>query len=352
MSGCEPVMIRSATNGRRTGYRASFLYALTLLAAPLVSVAEGESGAGAAAMGDSVHGTPVSTGAAPSWGVGLYAEGDSEGGIGGLADVSWFVGERSQLYLAANYADTTGNLSGLATRGVSVGGAHDFGPVGVDLWYDGWQDPDVVTARSTNAAIDLDLGDWTVGLTGQVRGSDFEPFIADAVVTLRTGQQVTVVAAADCDLDNTGLGLRIGYGAGPWRARARGMVYSYSDTECRFSSPALDYLRRTRPVVFQQFARQVTTPLSTSATTWIGAENALLDRSWGGGLAYDTGRLEFALDYLGLKEHFDGLRSDSVTGSVTVAAGKFIEVRVTAGYSEGESLDPAWLGGLGLRTVF
>lgn len=336
MSGSEPVTIRSATNERRTSSRASLFFLLTLLASPLASGAEGESGAAAA----------------PSWGVGLYAEGDSEGGIGGLADVTWFVGERSQLYLAANYADTTRNLSGLSTRGYSFGGVHDFGAIGVDVWYDAWTDTDVVTARSVNGAVDVGLGDWTVALTGQVRRSDFEPFAADAEVTLRTGQQVTVTAAADCDLDNTGLGLRVGYATGRWHGHARGMAYSYAETECRFSSPTLDYLRRTRPVVFQQFARQVTTPLSTSAMTWIGAENALLDRSWGGGIAYDSGRLEYAVDYLGLEEHFDGLRSDSLSGSLSIKVGKSLEVLVTAGYSEGESLDPAWLGGLGLRAEF
>lgn len=347
------VTIRSRRDGRRAGLRAASVLALALGAVPAASNADTDPGAGGTGSERS-NGEVMdpSASGAPTWSAGLYAEGDSEGGIGGVADLVWFVGGHSQLYLGANYADTTRNLSGLSTHGYTFGGAHDFGTMGVDAWYDAWTDPDVVAARSVNGAVDVEMGDWTVALTGQLRRSDFETFAADAEVTLRTGQRVTVTAAADCELDNTGFGMRVGFVDGRWRGHVRGMSFSYSGTECRFSSPVLDYLRRTRPAVFQQFAQQVTTPLSMSATTWIGAENALLDRSWGGGLAYDAGRLEYAIDYLGLEEHFDGLRSDSLSGSLVIEAGRSLEVLVTAGYSDGEALDPAWLGGLGLRARF
>lgn len=340
---------------RRAGSCASLALAGSLALASIAGVA----GADDPVIADKMAGAAsareeeaTDASAALVWSAGLYAEGDSEGGLGGVADLAWFVGERNQLYLGASYADTTRNLSGLSTRGFTLGGAHDFGAVGLDAWYDAWTDPDAVTARSVNAAIDVGAGGWTFTFTGQLRRSDFETFAADAEVTLRTGAQVHVVAAADCDLDNSGIGLRLGYDAGRWRVDARGMTYSYAEAECDFSSPALDYLRRTRPAVFRQFARQVTAPLSTSAMTWIGAENALLDRSWGGGVAFDAGRVEYAFNYLALVEHFDGLESDSVSASATVEVGRSLQVLLTGGYSEGDRLDPAWLGGLGLRWEF
>ena len=170
------------------------------------------------------------TPAAPDWSVGLYTEADGEGGVGLAGNVSWYASERTEWFLAANYPDASDTLSGLSTRGLELGGRHDFGPVGFELSYVGWQDPDVVSADALNAAFDVYAGAWTVSVLGQTRQSDFETFTARALVTLRNGQQIPVVATANCSLDNTGLGLGLTFNGAEWGGYLRGMDYQYSAT--------------------------------------------------------------------------------------------------------------------------
>lgn len=287
-----------------------------------------------------------------AWAAGIYMELDGEGGLGGVADLTWSAADGTQLSLGASYADSASNLSGLSTRGVSFGGAHDFGPLALDLWYEDWKDPDLIAARAVNGSLGFEFRSWTVSLRGQARRSAFEEFTTDALVTLPSGQQVGVVATADCDLDNTGFGLHLGWRGAAWRAYARGMGYSYSDTQCSFDSRALDYLARTRPAVFRQFAARVTEPLSASAITRIGSENALLERSLGTGVSYTAGRLEYALDYVAQEEHFNGLGSGSVSGSLAIEFGPLLQAVVTTGVTDGDSLDSLWFGGFGLRASF
>lgn len=288
----------------------------------------------------------------PDWSVGVYAEGDDEDGLGVAADITWFMSERSQLYFGATYTDTTSSLSGLTTRGFSIGGYHDFGPVGIDLWYDAWRDPDVVDARSINGAFEVDAGRFTFALLGQLRESDFEPFDAAAVVTLRNGQQLPVVATADCSLDNTGLGLRVSYAGSRFGAYLRGMGYDYDDAECGFSSPALEALRRSRPAVFGQFARGITAPLTANASTRIGAENALLESTWGGGFNVAAGQVDYALDYLYQEEHFDGLTADTIAGTVTFGVSRSLDMFISTGMTDSDTYGSTWFGGLGLRALF
>ncbi len=294
------------------------------------------------------------TPAAPDWSLGLYAEADGEGGVGLAGNVSWYAGERTEWFLAANYADASDTLSGLSTRGLEVGGRHDFGPVGFELSYTRWQDPDVVTANALNAAFDVYAGAWTVSVLGQTRQSDFETFTARGLVTLRNGQQIPIAATANCSLDNTGLGLGLTFNGAAWGGYLRGMDYQYSDTSCAFDSPALERLEQTRPAIFRQFAPRVTSQLSLSAVSRIGAENSLLDNYWGTGVRYGAvdSRYSWAVDYLYQKEYFAGLVGNTLSGTASREMNPGLTGYLTLGVTDSDSLDTVWFGGLGVQASF
>lgn len=292
--------------------------------------------------------------AAPDWSLGLYAEADGEGGVGLAGNVSWYASERTEWFLAANYADASDTLSGLSPRGLELGGRHDFGPLGFELSYLGWQDPDVVTADALNAAFDVSAGAWTVSVLGQTRQSDFETFTARGLVTLRNGQQIPVAATANCSLANTGLGLGLTFNGAEWGGYLRGMDYQYSATSCAFDSPALERLEQTRPAIFRQFASRVTSQLSLSAVSRIGAENALLDNYWGTGVRYGAAdsRFSWAVDYLYQKEYFAGLVGNALSGTASREMNPGLTAYLTLGVTDSDSLDTVWFGGLGLQASF
>ena len=289
------------------------------------------------------------TPAAPDWSVGLYTEADGEGGVGLAGNVSWYASERTEWFLAANYPDASDTLSGLSTRGLELVGRHDFGPVGFELSYVGWQDPDVVSADALNAAFDVYAGAWTVSVLGQTRQSDFETFTARALVTLRNGQQIPVVATANCSLDNTGLGLGLTFNGAEWGGYLRGMDYQYSATSCGFDSPALERLEQTRPAIFRQFAPRVTSQLSRSAVSRIGAENSLLDNYWGTGVRFGAAdsRYSWAVDCLYQREYFAGLVGNTLSGTASREMNPGLTAYLTLGVTDSDGLDTVWFGGLG-----
>jgi hypothetical protein len=289
---------------------------------------------------------------APALSVGLKAEVDGEDGYAFSGDLTWFAGERTQLFVAGNYADTTADFSGLSTRGFDVGASHDFGRVAVDAWYNQWQDSDVLTARSLNAALHVEAGAFTVSLLAQARESDFDPFPASATVTLRTGEEITIDAVADCSLDNTGLGLRLAWRGERLDAYASGMSYDYDDVACGFDSPLLDRLRRNRPAVFRQFAPRIIGPLSVNATSRIGAENSLLDSSLGAGLGWDTGPRRYALDVVRQQDYFTALEADTASVSVTFRVDLTLDLMLEGGVTDSDYLGSTWFAGVGLRKLF
>lgn len=288
----------------------------------------------------------------PTLSVGLQAETDDEGGYGFAGDLTWYVGPRTQLFIGGSHADTTANVAGLSTRAFDAGASHDFGRFAVDAWFNEWRDNDVVTARSINAALHVSAGAFTVSLLAQGRESDFEPFDASATVTLRSGQQVTIDAVADCELDNTGLGLHLAWGGERFGAWVRGMHYDYGDVGCSFDSPALDLLRRNRPAVFEQFGPRIVGPLAVNATSRIGAENALLEYSLGGGLGYDSGARRYALDYAHQRDYFTALEADTLAASVTFRASEALDLMLEGGATDGDYGGTVWFAGVGLRRLF
>lgn len=284
--------------------------------------------------------------------VGLQLEIDGEQGRAVAGDLTWFAGPATQLFASASVADTTSALAGLSTRSFAVGAGHDFGRIALDGWYEQWQDSDVVTARSIDAALHVEAGAVVVALLGQLRTSDFEAFDASATVTLRNGQTVTVDAVADCGLDNSGLGLHLAWRGGRLESYARGMWFDYDDVACGFDSPALELLRRSRPAVFAQFAPRIIAPLSVHATNRIGAETSLLEYSAGAGFGWDTGARRYGLDYLHQRDYFTALAAGTLAASVAFRADSGFELMLEGGATDADAGGTVWFAGLGLRQLF
>ncbi len=288
----------------------------------------------------------------PTLAVGLQAQVDGEDGYAFAGDLTWFAGARTQLFLGANYSDTSADFSGLSTRGFDVGMGHDFGPVAVDAWYNQWQDSDVVTSRSVNAALRIPAGRFRISLLAQARESDFDPFPASATITLRGGEQVTLNAVADCDLDNTGLGLRLAWRGERLDAYVSGMAYDYDDVACGFDSPALERLRRNRPAIFAQFAPRLVEALSVNASSRIGVENSLLDSSLAAGVGWDAGPRRYALDVYRQKDYLTALEADTVSGSITFRASLTLDLTLDGGVTDSDYSGSTWFAGVGMRKLF
>lgn len=286
------------------------------------------------------------------WTLGLEAEWDGDGGAGYAADLGWWATPATLWFLGASYVEAGNDENRLSTRSLDAGGYYDFGPAGIEVAVGTWQDPDLIDTQTLRAALDFPLGAWSVTLRGEVRESEFEPFRTGAAVTLRDGRQLPVLANADCDLDNTGFGINVAFTGQRFSGYLDGASYQYSDLSCRFDSALLTALEDTRPQLFREFAGRLTQPLSTSALTRIGAENALLDWSWGGGLRLEAGRLAYSVDFSHQADYLEDLSVDTASAAIDVEINAALSLRISAGLSWSDVLETVAFGGLGVALAF
>lgn len=294
-------------------------------------------------------GTP---GQEPAWTLGLEAEWDGDGGAGYAADLGWWATPTTLWFVGGSDVEAGNDGDRLSTRSLDAGGYHDFGPAGIEVAYGTWQDPDLIDTHTLRAALDFSRGAWSVTLRGEVRESNFEPFRTGAAVTLRDGRQLPVLANADCDLDNTGVGINLAFTGHRFSGYLDGASYQYSAISCRFDSALLSVLEDTRPRLFRQFAARLTQPLSASALTRIGAENALLDASFGGGLRLEAGRFAYSLDFAHQDDYLEDLSVDTASTAIDVEINAALSLRISAGLSWSDVLETVAFGGLGVALAF
>ncbi len=290
--------------------------------------------------------------AEPRGSAGLSVEADSEDGFAIAADLTLHATARTSWYALASYSDLSSSLAPVSTRGFETGLYHDFGRFGIDASLGTWRDPDLLHARHLRVAVDWHGEVWTLSAIGQLRQSDFEPFQASGTITLPDGRQVIVSARADCESGDVGLGLRLAFFHGAWDGYLGGMSYDYDATDCRFSSPGLESLARTRPEIFRQLAPIITARLGAYATTRIGFENALLKDSFSAGIGYRPARVGYGLDYSRQTELFRGLRSDTLAARASFDLTESLEATLTAGMTDSDTFDTITFGGVGIRRRF
>lgn len=284
--------------------------------------------------------------------LGAYVEADENDGLGIAADLTVHATDRTSWYLLASYADVSSGPEAIGTRSLETGAWHDFGRLGLDVGFGIWGDPGLADARYLKASLDWHGEVWSVALLTQLRRTDFDPFQARGTVTLRDGRQVTVSARADCDTGDTGIGLRLAFASGSWDGYVRGMSHDYDATRCRFSSPGLDALARTRREVFRQFAPLVTAQLSSYATIRVGSENSLLKDSISLGAGYTPGRAGVGLDYSHHRDFFGGRGSDTLSGRVTFVVSSAMDLSFTLGATGRDAFDTVVFAGIGVRAKF
>jgi hypothetical protein len=242
---------------------------------------------------------------------------DRDGGFLIQADLDLAPSDATDWMLSLGRANAVNNTSGLATRSVEASLHHDFGAMGIELGVAWWKDPSVVTAKQAHASVDWGSDNWIFEINTSARRSGFTPFKANGVVQFRNGNSITVQGTARCQVDDFGFGLRFYANRSAWSGYVSGMKFAYAATDCKFGSPGLDALSRTRLAVFRQFAQRLSSQLAASASSRINSETAFLDYDVGLGVSYRTRRASYGLAFNHSREEFEGLNADTAIGSIS-----------------------------------
>ena len=290
-----------------------------LLAAPLHAAAPPDDDAEEDAADDS------------RWAVALKTEVDQDSGRSFYGKGAYALTPDTQVSLDATLVNAGTNLSGLVSNGLTLGASHDFDPYSVELGLGRWQDNGLVTAKELTGSADFNHDAWTIGINGEARRSNFNPFSANARVTLPDGTLLIVRARSTCSLDNVGYGLHGDYAGDVWGFSGSYLSYRYADTRCKFDSPGLAALARARRDQFRQLAAELTNRLERKVTTRIGSQNALLDSSYGLGASWRRDDLVLALDYTRQKDFLGGATASTLALTATADFGHGTGVDVTLG---------------------
>ena len=272
------------------------------------------------------------------WGLDLKTEVDQDSGRSFYGQGAYSLTPDTRASLDATFMHAGPSLSGLVSNGFTLGLTHDLDPYSLGLNAGRWQDNGLVRAKELTGSTDFNHDAWTIGVIGEARRSDFNPFNANATVTLRDGTTLLVRARATCSLDNVGFGLHGDYAGDVWGFSGNYMSYRYADTRCKFDSPGLAALRALKRGQFRQLAADLTDRLERKVTTRIGRQNALLDSSYGVGTSWRHDDLVLALDYTRQKDFFGGLAADTLALTATADFGHGTGIDVTLGATRSPTL--------------
>lgn len=275
-----------------------------------------------------------------SWTLGGSAEVEQDGGWALGGDLAYRTTGGTRLRAAVARSELkSDNLDALTTTRLSGGVRHAFGDAGpaVSLDLTWWQDPDTVTARELTAGAQFGPPELTLGVSARLRQSEFEPFEVRGTVQLPNGRPLALTGTADCQLDDLGYGLDLTRDTGAWSLFVSGRKYDYDDTECSFSSRALDLLSRTQSGVFRQFAAAEAQRLSRIAASQSDEQTSFLDYQVGGGVAWRRNADQFGLDVSHSREEFDGLDSNALTLHWTRVLDAGIDLVVYGGATDSDA---------------
>ncbi len=284
--------------------------------------------------------------------LGALVQVDDEDGRSLAVDAAYAFGPATRLELHADTSDASAASTSLATRGYGLRLTHDLGVVELGGGVSRWEDPDVVVADELAFSVGVRGAALSATASVSLRRSEFEPFAADTTVRLGNGRLLPIRALASCDLMDMGYGLRLAWSAPGWGAWGSARTWRYDDVECGFSSPGLDALANARTAEFRQFATLATAALATGAGRRVGAENALLDRSFAAGAWWQPERFGLAADVGRTRDHVTGDATDTVTASLLWAATPALDLEFTLGATDSELLGGSAFAGLGVRTRF
>jgi predicted porin len=130
---------------------------------------------------------------------------------------------------------------------------------------------------------------------------------------------------------DTGIGGTLSYMANGWNGYVSGTTYNYDDADCSFDVNVPNSLRRLNRERFRSFASSLLSRAAARAGGRIGQNAALLQDSFGGGVAYQWNHAGLAADYTRTKDEFTDTTQDnySLTGSFDLTAS--LSMNVTAG---------------------
>lgn len=275
---------------------------------------------------------------------------------GTLFDVSagYFPSKAASWLLDVNRSNSASDVSGLTANAATLSFSRDGESFGFSIGGHWFNDVDIVTGKEATLALTMRSDYWHANVNGEYRQSDFDPFTANTIVRRRDGTLVPVTATATCKLSNIGYGAEVGLDGTAWRGYLKAMQYSYGENECSFNSPGLNALERTNRQEFLQLANVLTRRLSRMAVSHLQKNNgnSFLASEQSAGVKYAAEKIRWGFDYAHSREEFEGLISNTYTGSADIEVFRHSDVEVQLGASESESVGTVAFLGITLTTRF
>lgn len=276
------------------------------------------------------------------------AEIDDEGGYWVLGGLAGELGAATRWSASLSRSDVDNPLADSDTTAANARLTRAFGPVALELGGRWWQYADVIAARVLRTGVTFEGAQGYVGVAGEFRRSDFEPFAVATLVELGNGTLLPVTATADCDLDDRSVGIHAGWFGERWHVLGEFVSHDYDAASCGFDSPGLERLMRARRDVFVQLAGRVTTNLSRSAARRVTEDNAFLDHRWGIAAGIEGARVGYRLRYDRAEEVFAGLVSETYTFGVSIPRASGTVIDLYAGATSSDGLGTAALVGVSI----
>lgn len=276
---------------------------------------------------------------ADAWLLSVGAEVDDEDGYRIDLGATWAPTHSTSVTAYAGTADTSTDFNDFTSRMASLGVDHAFEHVGFSLDLRWWGDSELFESQALAGGLYFKHEGWRLGLRGELRESDFEPFSFDVNIPIR-GMLVPVAGSAECGLDNSGYGASLSHYGKSWSVQLAGTQYDYSSTDCALTDLSVAPQAGNLPPITREIFRRIANAVLARGAELLGSaltrENGFLDYSLWGSVAFRSGLTSFGLDYFHDREEFDGFLADTLIGSVTFAVSNRIDLELRVGATDSE----------------
>lgn len=199
-------------------------------------------------------------------------------------------------------------------------------------------------SKRWTGTLDMTGGGWNANITLSTRATDFASFAIDPAAGSRLGEIITLSGQANCALRDIGYGATLAYSTDHWNGYVSGSGSDYDAVDCAFTVAVPPVLRRLDRRRFQLFADTFLDRVTARAGGRIGQNTALLQRSFGAGLAHYWERASLAFDYAQLKDGFGGLTHADYALTTSFAFSERFSADLAVGMTVESSSDSPYAG--------
>ncbi|MGQ0836282.1 MAG: hypothetical protein ACT4O5_15460 [Gammaproteobacteria bacterium] len=254
--------------------------------------------------------------------IALFA--DAEGGTS--LDVDASLAPTGWLTLSAGAGTSDASSGGAELGGTAMRGSIDLHSqrFGVQTYLRSWSDDDEFDSQTLGARAYFRSGGFTAAFIGE--GQDLD--VGFTVLVL--GRPVERSAS----FESTGVGAGVSYYGRTWGGYLEGVAYDYDE---QFDAA----IAASRSPGIARFPR-VQALVGSVLTLTQGA----LDHELTAGVERMFSRSSLRLDWVTVEDAIDGLRADSVSGAWRYSFTRAIDLELTLGVSDSETLDSLAFGGV------